>query len=398
MPLPSKRGIDIAASPIRSLLPYADAAKREGRHIYHLNIGQPDIVTPLEAREYLEAQKAPIVKYGPSEGLPELRSAIATYYDKFSAGLTNEDVYVTTGASEAILFTLLSCCDPCDEVIIPEPFYANYLGFADVAQVDIVPISSYLEKEFSLPEPDEFVKRITSRTKAIFLCNPGNPTGQLYDEDQLYSLIQVVKKHNLFLIVDEVYREFCYDKAFKSVLAYEGIEEQVIVIDSISKVFSACGARVGCLITKNRDVQAVVNKYAQLRLCPPYHGQQLALACYQNPEPYISSAKEEYRSRRDSLYELLSEIEGINYYKPQAAFYNMIELPVDDAEAFCKWMLTDFEYQGATTMLAPASGFYFNQELGRKQVRLAYILNKEDLRAAIICLGKGLDSYKKLVQ
>lgn len=392
----SQRGQDIGDSPIRSLFPFAQQAKATGKHVFHLNIGQPDIPTPPTALNVLRTKSDSIVKYGLSEGLTELRVAVAEYYDKFDAKISYDHVYVTTGASEAILFALYSCCDRGDEVIIPEPFYANYLGFAHMADVTIVPITTRLEDEFQLPSPEQFDALVTDKTKAIFLCNPGNPTGQMYSADELAALMQIVKKHKLFLIVDEVYREFCYDQAFKSVLAFDDMAEHVLVIDSISKVFSSCGARVGYLITKNKAVLSIVNKYAQLRLCPPSFGQQLALACYDAPERYIADAKIEYIKRRDVLYQELSKIDGIKFFKPTAAFYNIVELPVDDAAAFCQWLLTDFEHNGNTVMLSPANGFYANQALGKRQVRIAYILNENDLRQAIECLGVALGEYNKL--
>lgn len=390
---PSSRALDIGASPIRSLLPFADAAKREGKHIFHLNIGQPDIKTPELALKQISDLREPIVGYGPSEGLPILRDTVAKYYDKFEAQITMENVYVTTGASEAILFTLLATCDNGDEVIIPEPFYANYLGFAHLTNVNIVPLTTHLEEEFALPAVRAFEGLITPKTKAIFLCNPGNPTGQLYAADQLAELMSIVKRHKLFLIVDEVYREFCYDQVFTSVLSFKGVEEHVIVIDSISKVFSSCGARIGYLITKNIALLQAVVKYAQLRLCPPYFGQQLALACYQEADQYIEEAKQAYQARREVLYGHLQHLQGANFYKPMAAFYNIVQLPVDDAEQFCKWMLTDFEQNGNTVMLAPAQGFYFNKPLGKQQVRIAYILNNKDLDKAMSCLTLALSQY-----
>ena len=395
MPTTSNRGIELGASPIRSLLPFARQAKKEGVHIYHLNIGQPDIETPLAARRYLAADDAPIISYGPSEGLPELRTAIAEYYNKFDGGLNYDDVYVTTGASEAILFTMMSCLDAGGQVIIPEPFYANYLGFSAMSGVEIVPITSTIDQEFALPSIEEFEQTITDKTKAIFLCNPGNPTGQLYDLEQLQALSDLVKKHDLFLIVDEVYKEFVYDGKFTSVLSLPQIEDHVIVIDSISKVFSACGARVGCLITKNAEVKESVLKYAQLRLCPPFHGQKLALACYAGSDHYIQSAIQTYQKRREILYNALSAIEGVTCYKPKAAFYNIVALPIDDAEDFCKWLLTDFRVDKQTIMLAPANGFYFDNALGKSEVRIAYILKKEDLTVAVDILSKALEAYRE---
>lgn len=393
MPNHSNRGDNVPHSPIRSLLPFATSAKAKGRHIFHLNIGQPDIETPPQALEAVRCATEKIVGYGPSEGIPSLREVVARYYQKFDANLSANDVYVTTGASEAILFTLLACCDQHDEVIIPEPFYANYLGFTQMGTISIVPLTTTIATRFQLPEPEAFEKLITPKTKAIFLCNPGNPTGQLYTRSDLEKLMALVKRHDLYLIVDEVYREFCYGKEFTSVLSFEGMEEHVIVIDSISKVFSSCGARVGYLITKNEDIQRIVNKYAQLRLCPPYFGQQLAEVCYQFSEEYIDRAKAEYDRRRLVLYDGLRSIEGVKCYLPDAAFYNMVELPVADAAHFCQWLLTDFELDGNTVMLAPADGFYFHKELGKRQVRVAYILNENDLRQALNCLREALRQY-----
>jgi len=393
---PSQRALNIGESPIRSLLPYSDKAKLDGKHIYHLNIGQPDIATPQAALDVIKTIEEPVVSYGPSPGLPALRDRVSQYYDKFDANISTENVYVTTGASEAILFTLLATCDNNDEVIIPEPFYANYLGFANLANVKIIPLTTYIEDEFSLPSPSAFESVITSKTKAIFLCNPGNPTGQMYNASELEELMQIVKKHNLFLIVDEVYREFCYEQEFTSVLSFRGIEDHVVVIDSISKVFSSCGARVGYLISKNIALLNTVNKYAQLRLCPPYFGQKLALACYDNADQYISKAREEYRQRREVLYTELSKINDLTFYKPMAAFYNIVKLPVDNADKFCKWLLTDFENNGCTVMLAPANGFYSNDKLGLQQARIAYILNSSDLKNAMECLRLGLQEYQSL--
>lgn len=392
----STRGKNIVASPIRSLIPFADKAKKAGKKIIHLNIGQPDIKTPRVALSTVCNLKDEVVTYGPSAGMPELRKELASYYEKFEAGLKMEDVFVTTGASEAILFALLACCDKGDELIIPEPFYANYLGFAQLADLRIRPISSTIEEEFKLPRVSDFEALINSKTKAIFLCNPGNPTGQLYAKEDLAALMVLAKKHGLFIIVDEVYKEFCYDKEFVSALSFYEMEDHVIVIDSISKVFSACGARVGYLITKNTAIQAAVMKIAQLRLCPPFYGQKLALAAYSNASIYIKRAKEKYQSRRTLLSERLSGIEGVISYTPQAAFYNIIQLPVYDAEHFCKWLLTDFEKDGYTLMMAPANGFYFNRELGRQQVRIAYVLNEEMINKAMDVLEQGLKEYLDL--
>ena len=395
MPAHSKRGDTLGHSPIRVLMPYARKAKEQGKHVFHLNIGQPDIPTPPQALEAIRNSTETIIPYGPSEGLPELRTKVAHYYSKLDIQISSDDIYVTTGASEAILFALFSSCDEFDEVIIPEPFYANYIGFGHTSSVKIVPIPSYLETGFTLPTIDKFEELITPKTKAIFLCNPGNPTGCLYTKNELAELMELVKKYDLFLIVDEVYREFCYDEVFTSVLSFPGMEEHVIVLDSISKVFSSCGARVGFLITKNKAVQKVVEKYAQLRLCPPYYGQKLAEVCYDYADEYIPKAKEEYRKRREVLFHGLKSIEGVQCYKPGAAFYNMTALPLKDANHFCQWLLESFDHNGKTVMLAPGSGFYFHRAFGLNQVRIAYILNEFDLAEAIYCLAEGISKYKK---
>lgn len=396
MPIHSKRGETLGHSPIRVLMPYARKAKAEGKHVFHLNIGQPDIETPPQALEAIRNSTEPIIPYGPSEGLPSLRTRVAHYYSKLNIKIKSDDIFVTTGASEAILFALFSCCDEFDEVIIPEPFYANYIGFGHTSSIKIVPIPSSIETEFALPTIDKFEELITPKTKAIFLCNPGNPTGCLYSESELSQLMELVKKYDLFLIVDEVYREFCYDEKFTSVLSFDEVSEHIIVIDSISKVFSSCGARIGFLITKNISIQKIVEKYAQLRLCPPYYGQKLAEVCYDYADEYIPRAKAEYYKRREVLYTGLKSIEGVNCYKPRAAFYNMTELPVKDANHFCHWLLESFSHEGKTVMLAPGSGFYFHRAYGLNQVRIAYILNEFDLATSLNCLAESLKSYKKL--
>ncbi len=393
MPEISNRGIELSESPIRNLMPYARAAKQRGNHVYHLNIGQPDIETPTSALERVKSIKNKIVAYGPSEGLPELRKTVASYYDKFDASIEAENVYVTTGASEAIQMAFLSTCDRGDEVIIPEPFYANYLGFAHLAGIKIVPLTTQLEDAFELPEVEAFREKITPNTKAIFLCNPGNPTGKLYSKKDLLRLAEIVIERDLFLIVDEVYREFCYDQVFTSVLSIPGLEKNAIVIDSISKVFSSCGARVGYLISKNEAFLSSVNKIAQLRLCPPFFGQQMAIGCYEESSIYIEQAIAEYRKRRDFIYKALSEIPDIKSYKPDAAFYNMVELPVDDAQDFCKFLLKDFNMNNETVMLSPGNGFYSTETVIKNQVRIAYILKVEDLSKSIEILQEALVAY-----
>ena len=393
MPRVSDRGVVLNQSPIRSLIPYARAAKARGIEVLHLNIGQPDIHTPPQGLDIIRQDDTTIVSYGPSEGLPALRSAVCQYYSKYTSGLSQEDVYVTTGASEAIQFALMTTCNEGDEIIVPEPFYANYIGFAQACSVTIVPATTTLEEQFSLPSPEVFAKLITAKTKAIFLCNPGNPTGKLYDREELASILSMARQHDLFVIVDEVYKEFCYDLSFTSCLSFDQYADRVVVIDSVSKLFSACGARVGFLITRNEAIKAAVIKYAQLRLCPPYHGQILAQSCYELGGEYIVQAVAEYRKRRQILHEGLAQIPGLKSYLPDAAFYNVVELPVENTMDFCRWLLAEYDHEGKTVMLAPAAGFYHNQELGRRQVRIAYVLNGDRLRAALNILSHALEAY-----
>ncbi|HMQ06960.1 MAG TPA: pyridoxal phosphate-dependent aminotransferase [Saprospiraceae bacterium] len=396
MPKISNRGKLMISSPIRSLIPSARKAKLKGTSIFHLNIGQPDISTPPEALKAVSNHYSTTIKYGPSEGYQSLRSTMAEYYKRFQVTLESDHIYVTTGASEAILFALMACCDQYSEIIIPEPFYANYLGFAGMAHLNIVPVTTKIETSFALPSVEEIESKITSETQAILICNPGNPTGQLYMEDDLKELIHLAIRKDIFLIVDEVYREFCYEKPFTSALFFENGAKHVIAIDSISKIFSSCGARIGSIATKNEEVLHTINKYAQLRLSPPHYGQILAEACYQNIEPYISKVRSQYKVRRNVLYEELNKAGIENMYKPDAAFYNMVPLPIEDSTAFSSWMLSDFSHKGKSVMLAPGSGFYVHQELGRNQVRIAYILDIEKLREAIECLVLGLEKYQRL--
>jgi len=397
MPNRSSRGENLTQSPIRSLIPFARQAKEKGISVLHLNIGQPDIKTPRAALDLIANNKDEVIAYGSSEGKLSLRKKVASYYKKFDINVTSDQILVTTGASEAICFSLFSCFDEGDEIIIPEPFYANYIGFTQMSGVTIKPVSSTLEEKFDLPSTEAFFDVITEKTKAIFLCNPGNPTGRMYNKASLLRLAALVKEKDLFLIVDEVYREFCYEEEFYSVLNIDSIKNNVIVIDSISKVFSSCGARVGYIVTRNESLLHSILKYAQLRLCPPYYGQILAEACYDAVDEYLDPVRNEYNERRQYLYGRLLKMEGVKTYLPTAAFYNMVELPVDDAEAFCTWLLTDFEHKGHTVMMAPANGFYVNQELGKRQVRLAYILNKEKLALAMDCLEQALAIYSKVM-
>ncbi len=383
-------------SPIRSLIPYARDAKSKGVDVIHLNIGQPDIETPQVAIERLKAYDNAIIEYGASEGDINLRKVVQQYYCDNVSVIDLEDIYVTTGASEAIMFTLFSCFDSHEEIIIPEPFYANYIGFAHTSGVNLVPVTSRLEDGFKLPSPEAFIQKITTSTKAIFLCNPGNPTGNLYSKSELEEIAQLVKKYDLFLIVDEVYREFCYDDEFTSVLALNDIRDHVVVIDSISKVFSACGSRIGFIVSRNDEIMANILKYAQLRLCPPMIGQYMATACFEGRLTYLEQVKEEYNQRRKFLYNRLSKIEGVKIYMPKAAFYIMTELPVEDASHFAMWLLKDFDLNGRTIMLAPGNGFYLNQENGKSQVRIAFVLGVEELGAAMDILEAALQEYAQL--
>lgn len=396
MPQESKRGSLAPNSPIRKLSFYAEQAKKQGKEVFHLNIGQPDIQSPINALAAVKEDQNNIIAYGPSNGLATLRERYANYYQKFGVQIEADDIYVTTGASEAITFALGACCDPGDEVILPEPFYANYIGFASFCSVKVVPVSSLLEDEFKLPDIHDFRAKITDRTKAILLCNPGNPTGKVYSKTDLEAIINLAIEKDILLIVDEVYKEFCYDGQFYSVLQYEKASENVIVIDSISKIFSLCGARIGFLSTRNASIKSAVSKFAQMRLCPPYYGQVMAIAAFENIDTYLESVKHEYRLRRDTLFKALSTIDGIQTYLPEGAFYAIVGLPVDNAEKFCQWMLSDFCYNNKTVMFAPAAGFYANESLGKNQIRIAFILNSNSIKEAMECLKFGLIEFNKI--
>jgi aspartate aminotransferase len=396
MPKVSKRGDGMTQSPIRSLIPFARKAKEDGVHVYHLNIGQPDIKTPEAAIERLRSYDLPIIEYGASEGEIELREVVREYYCKNVAQVELKNIYVTTGASEAILFTLFSCFESDEEIIIPEPFYANYIGFSHVSGVNLVPVDSTIETGFSLPSAKSFIEKITDKTKAIFLCNPGNPTGNLYSREELVEIAQLVKKYDLFLIVDEVYREFCYEEEFTSILSIDNLDAHVVVIDSISKVFSSCGSRIGFIVSRNQELMDNILKYAQLRLCPPMIGQQMATACFQDRSDYLMTVKAEYNRRRTYLYERLSQMDGVICYLPKAAFYNMTELPVKDAKQFCIWLLKEFRLNGETIMMAPGNGFYMNEEKGLSQVRIAFVLGIPELTKAMDILEAALKEYTKI--
>lgn len=385
-------------SPIRKLVPYAESAKKKGRTVYHLNIGQPDIETPEVALDALRIIDRKVIEYSHSAGGIGYRNGLTNYYNKLNFNLTPEDILVTTGGSEALIFAFQSCMDPGDEVIIPEPFYANYNGFSQIANVNVVPVTSNIEDGFALPPINDFEKKITPKTKAILICNPGNPTGYLYSKEELETLKEIVKKHNLYLIADEVYREFCYDgKTHHSVFNLEGIDNNVIVIDSVSKRYSMCGARIGTFISKNKELVATALKYAQARLSPPTLAQIAAEAALQTPKSYFDNVITEYVERRNIVVEELKKIDGIKCPNPGGAFYAIAELPVQNAEKFCQWLLEEFEYENQTVMIAPAAGFYATKGLGEREVRIAYVLNKEALLNAIKCLSEALKVYPERI-
>lgn len=381
------------ASPIRKLVPFAEAAKKRGVHIYHLNIGQPDIETPPAALDAVRNSRFNVLEYSHSAGTESYRRALVKYYKSVGIHVDENEIIVTTGGSEAILFGFLACLDAGDEVIIPEPFYANYNGFAVTAGVDVKPITSHIASGFALPPIEEFEKAITPRTRAIIICNPNNPTGYLYSRAEMEVLREIVKKYNLYLFSDEAYREFCYEGDQSSAMHLEGIEEHVVLMDTISKRYSACGARIGALVTKNKEVLAAVMRFAQARLSPPSFGQILAEAAVDLPANYFDEPRAEYLRRRDVLVERLNAIPGVFCPRPKGAFYAMASLPVDDADNFCQWILNNFEYNGATVMMAPASGFYSTPGLGKNEVRLAYVLNTNDIHKAMDCLERGLEAY-----
>jgi len=395
MPAISHRGIAMPPSPIRKLVPFAEEAKRKGRIIYHLNIGQPDIKTPETAMKAIRSITKPVLEYSHSAGYESYRRKLATFYQGIGINVNFNQIIVTTGGSEAILFTLMGTMDPGDEVIVPEPFYANYNGFAIAAGVKVVPVPSHIEDGFALPPIEAFEKLITPRTKGIMICNPNNPTGYLYSKEELLKLREIVLKHNLYLFADEVYREFCYDGLkHHSVLELEGLDHHAIMFDSVSKRFSACGIRIGCMITRNADVLSTVLKFAQARLSPPGLGQIAAEAAIDTPQSYFDDVVKEYIARRNFLVKALNDIPGVFCPNPKGAFYTTVRLPVKDADVFSKWLLTDFEHNNQTVMLAPAAGFYATPGLGKNEVRIAYVLKLEDLKNAVECLRIALEQYK----
>lgn len=394
MPSTSQRAQRTPLSPFRKLIPLADQARQQGTHVYHLNIGQPDIKTPAAAMAAVRGAEIPVLAYSPAEGELSLRQALTGYYSRFRIEVTAEEVMVTTGASEAILFFMLACLDPGDEIIVPEPFYANYNGFAHMAGVKIVPVTSHISDGFALPPVEEIAAQVTDRTRAVFINNPNNPTGCCYSRDALQELAGLVRHHDLFLCSDEVYREFTYgDRDFYSVLRLQGLEDHAIVIDSISKRYSACGARIGALVTRNAAVREAVGRFARLRLSPPGLGQVLAERLLDNDTDYLDETWAEYRRRRDVVSRRLAGMPGVDSYLPGGAFYCFIRLPGIDTEQFCRWLLTDFSYRGATVMLSPGAGFYATPGMGEDELRIAYVLNENDLAAAMDCLEQALIQY-----
>ena len=385
------------SSPIRKLAPLANEAKARGIKVYHLNIGQPDLPTPQKALDALKNVDRKVLEYSPSQGFLSLREKLQAYYRKFRIELSVNDIIVTSGGSEAVLFAFLACLNPGDEIIVPEPAYANYMAFAVSAGAVIKTVTSTIETGFSLPPVEEFEKLITERTKAILICNPNNPTGYLYSRAEMNQIRDIVKKHDLYLFSDEVYREFIYTGSpYISALNLDGIENNVVLVDSVSKRYSECGIRIGALVTRNADVRRAVMKFCQARLSPPLLGQIVAEESIMGTEEYAADVYEEYVERRKCLVDGLNRIEGVYSPIPMGAFYTVAKLPVDDADKFCEWCLSDFSYEGETVMMAPASGFYSTPGMGRDQVRIAYVLKKEDLQRALFILEKALEAYNNL--
>ena len=397
MPSISNRGCAMPSSPIRKLTPLANDAKARGIKVYHLNIGQPDLPTPQKALDVMKSIDRNILEYSPSQGFLSLRQKLAKYYSKYNIDLVPDDIIVTTGGSEAVLFAFLSCLHPGDEIIVPEPAYANYMAFAVSAGAVIKSVPSSIETGFALPEVDEFEKLISERTKAILICNPNNPTGYLYSRAEMNQIRDIVKRHDLYLFSDEVYREFIYTGSpYISACHLEGIEQNVVLIDSVSKRYSECGIRIGALVTKNEEVRKAVMKFCQARLSPPLIGQIIAEASIEDTQEYSAEVYDEYVARRKCLVDGLNRIPGVYSPIPMGAFYTVAKLPVDNAEDFCAWCLSDFDYEGETVMLAPASGFYSTPGLGKDEVRIAYVLNLDDLRRALVVLEKALEKYNSL--
>lgn len=397
MPKISQRGIEMPASPIRKLVPLSNAAKQRGVHVYHLNIGQPDLPTPKEGLEALKNINRNVLEYSPSEGLLSLRQKLAEYYKRYKIDVSADDIIVTSGGSEAVLFAFMACLDPADEIIVPEPAYANYMAFAISAGAIIKTVHSSIEEGFALPPIEKFEELITSRTKGILICNPNNPTGYLYTQKEMNQIRDIVKKYDLFLFSDEVYREFTYTGApYISAFHLKGIEEQVVLIDSVSKRYSECGIRIGALITKHSELKKNVMKFCQARLSPPLLGQIVAEASIEASDDYLLDTYNEYVDRRKFLVDGLNKIPGVYSPIPMGAFYTIAKLPVNDAEDFCRWCLEEFEYEGATVFMAPASGFYTTPNAGKNEVRVAYVLKKDDLANALVVLEKALEKYSSI--
>jgi len=389
----SLRGEQMPASPIRKLVPYAEAAKKKGIKVYHLNIGQPDIETPSVCLDAVRNANFKVLEYSHSAGNESYRKKLVSYYAKNNIEVTSNEIIITTGGSEAILFGFMACLDIGDEVIIPEPFYANYNGFAVQSGVKVIPIGSNIETGFALPPIEDFEKAITPKTKAIVVCNPNNPTGYLYSADEMETLKEIVIKHNLFLFADEAYREFCYEGTHTSAMHLKGAEMNVVLMDTISKRYSACGGRIGAFVTKNKNILDAAMKFAQARLSPPYYAQLLGEAAVDLPDNYFDTTKAEYQLRRDTIVSRLNQMEGVFCPNPGGAFYSMARLPIDDCDTFCQWLLESFSYNDATLMLAPATGFYSTLGLGKQEVRLAYVLNVEAIHQAMDCLEMALQKY-----
>lgn len=399
MPQISQRAVQMPASPIRKLVPLADEAKRCGVKIYHLNIGQPDLPTPQEGLDALKNIDRKVLEYSPSDGYLSLREKLVGYYDQYQIKLTPDDIIITTGGSEAVLFAFMSCLNPGDEIIVPEPAYANYMAFAISAGAVIRTVSTSIEEGFSLPKVEQFEELINERTRGILICNPNNPTGYLYTRKEMNRIRDIVKKYDLFLFSDEVYREFIYTGSpYISACHLEGIEQNVVLIDSVSKRYSECGIRIGALITKNRRLRDAVMKFCQARLSPPLIGQVVAEASLDAPREYMIRTYEEYIERRNCLIDGLNKIPGVYSPIPMGAFYTVARLPIDDSDKFCAWCLSEFNYEGETIMMAPASGFYTDPKKGRNEVRIAYVLKKADLQRALFILGKALETYPGRVE
>lgn len=396
MPRISTKGLQMPESPIRKLVPFAETAKKKGHKVYHLNIGQPDIKTPKVAIEAVKNAAIEVLEYSHSAGFESYRNKLAQSYQKIGLPVETQDIIITTGGSEALMFAMGSTMDSGDEIIIPEPFYANYNGFSVASGINVVPVMSGIETGFALPAIEEFEKLITPKTKAILICNPGNPTGYLYSKEEIEKLAEIVKKHDLFLIADEVYREFIYDEgvAHYSVLNVKGIEQHAIMIDSVSKRYSMCGARIGCIVSKNKEVMQTAMKFAQARLSPPTYEQIASEAALETPQSYFDEVIAEYKDRRDTLIAELQKIEGVQVATPKGAFYCIAKLPVQNADDFAQWLLEEFDYNQQTVMVAPASGFYSTKGIGLDEVRIAYVLKKEDLIKAVEVLKHALEAYK----